>query len=183
MMGGMGVHSTRVCEEGAQHVQDYAIFLLDPQGYVLTWNEAAQRIKGYQAHEILGQHFSCFYPPEEVRRGTPASGLRVAAQEGRWEHEGWRVRKDGTRFWADVVLTALYDDDGTLVGFAKVTRDLSERKRAEENHHRAGSRRCAAARDAPAAVLLGANGQRDGDAARRRGGTIAFTATYRYGPR
>ena len=88
-----------------QHVKDYAIFLLDPQGYVLTWNEGAQRIKGYQAHEILGQHFSRFYPPEEVRRGTPASGLRVAAQEGRWEHEGWRVRKDGTRFWADVVIT------------------------------------------------------------------------------
>jgi PAS domain S-box-containing protein len=119
-----------------QHVKDYAIFLLDPHGYVRTWNEGAQRIKGYQAHEIIGQHFSRFYPPEEVQRGTPAHGLRVAAVEGRWEQEGWRVRQDGSRFWADVVITALYAEVGTLVGFAKVTRDLTERKHAEEERLR-----------------------------------------------
>lgn len=119
-----------------QHVKDYAIFLLDPRGYILTWNEGAQRIKGYLPHEIIGQHFSRFYPPEAIQRGTPAHGLRVAARDGRWDEENWRVRKDGSRFWGDVVITALYADDGTLAGFAKVTRDLTERKRAEEERIR-----------------------------------------------
>ncbi|HET7035464.1 MAG TPA: ATP-binding protein [Thermomicrobiaceae bacterium] len=115
-----------------ESVIDYAIFLLDPTGNVRSWNAGARRIKGYTADEIIGKHFSIFYPPAEVRRGKPDYALRVAADEGRWDEEGWRVRKDGSRFWASVVITALRDPNGTLVGFAKVTRDLSERRQAEE---------------------------------------------------
>jgi PAS domain S-box-containing protein len=117
-------------------IKDYAIFLLDPTGHIQTWNEGAERTKGYTAAEIIGRHFSVFYPPEEVRHGKPEHGLKVAASEGRWEDEGWRVRKDGSTFWADVVITALRDAAGELVGFAKVTRDLTERKRAEEDRER-----------------------------------------------
>jgi len=113
-------------------VEDYAIILLDPTGHVLTWNAAAQRLKGWTAAEIIGQHFSKFYPPEEVQKGKTETELRVATQEGRFEDEGWRVRKDGSRFWANVIMTALRDKDGTLRGFGKVTRDLSERRRNEE---------------------------------------------------
>ena len=113
-------------------VVDYAIFLLDPTGHIQSWNEGARRIKGYEAHEIIGTHFSIFYPPHDIRRGKPDYALRVAADEGRWEEEGWRLRKDGSRFWASVVITALRNADGVLVGFAKVTRDLTERRRAEE---------------------------------------------------
>ncbi|MDQ4034551.1 MAG: PAS domain-containing sensor histidine kinase [Chloroflexota bacterium] len=113
-------------------VQDYAIFILSPDGYVLTWNPGAQRAKGYAASEIIGQHFSVFYTPEEREAGRPAFLLGKAAEEGRVEDEGWRVRKDGTRFWADVILTALRDDTGTVSGFAKITRDLTERRQAEE---------------------------------------------------
>lgn len=113
-------------------VKDYSIFLLDPNGYIRTWNEGAQRTKGYTAEEIIGKHFSIFYSPQDVRQGKPEYGLRVATDEGRWEEEGWRFRKDGSRFWADVLITALYDDQKGLVGFAKVTRDLSERKRADD---------------------------------------------------
>jgi PAS domain S-box-containing protein len=112
---------------------DYAIFLLDPTGHIRTWNPGAQRIKGYTADEIVGKHFSIFYLPQEVRRGKPDYALRVAFDEGHWEEENWRLRKDGSRFWASVVLTALFDATGQHVGFAKVTRDLSERKRAEED--------------------------------------------------
>jgi len=112
-------------------VKEYAIFLLDPQGQVQSWNSGAERIKGYRAPEILGQHFSVFYPPDERARGTPAQHLRQAAAGGRLEDEGWRVRKDGTRFWANVVITPLYDADGRLRGFGKVTRDLTERRQAE----------------------------------------------------
>ncbi len=137
-----------------QHVKDYAIFLLDPQGHIMTWNEGAERIKGYRSDEILGQHFSRFYPPEAVGRGTPAIALRTAAKEGRWEEENWRVRKDGTRFWADVVITALYDERGTLVGFAKVTRDLSERKQAEEERLRLVAREQQARAQAEAAQAV-----------------------------
>ena len=112
-------------------VRDYAIFLLDPQGRVQTWNTGAARIKGYRPDEIIGQHFSRFYPPETA--GTlPRHELEVAAAEGRFEDEGWRVRKDGSRFWANVVITALRDSAGTLVGFAKVTRDLTQRREHEE---------------------------------------------------
>jgi PAS domain S-box-containing protein len=112
-------------------VQDYAIFVLDPEGRVATWNIGAERIKGYQPSEIIGRHFSCFYTEEDVRAGKPARNLEVAAREGRVEDEGWRVRKDGSRFWADVVITTLRDDAGKLVGFGKVTRDRTERMLAD----------------------------------------------------
>src|SRR6516162_6287811 len=117
-------------------VRDYAIFMLDPQGRVATWNEGAQRIKGYTAEEIIGEHFSRFYPREVAERGWPEEELRRAVAEGRFEDEGWRIRKDGSQFWANVVITALRDEAGTLRGFAKVTRDLTDRKRAEENTRR-----------------------------------------------
>ena len=113
-------------------VRDYAIFALDPNGFVLTWNAGAERIKGYRADEIIGKHFSIFYPRELVEEGFPAFELRTAANTGRFEDEGWRIRKDGSRFWANVVITALRDETGELVGFAKVTRDLTERREAEE---------------------------------------------------
>ena len=114
-----------------ESVRDYAIFALDADGYVRTWNAGAQRFKGYQAHEIIGRHFSTFYPPEDIAADKPGWELRVATAEGRVEDQGWRVRKDGTRFWANVVITALRDASGALVGFAKVTRDLTERRAAE----------------------------------------------------
>lgn len=112
-------------------VKDYAIFMLDPDGYIMSWNEGAERIKGYQADEIIGQHFSRFYLPD-LQRGQPKHALKVAAAEGRFEDEGWRVRKDGTLFWANVIITAIRDGAGTLRGFSKVTRDLTDRKRAED---------------------------------------------------
>ena len=118
-------------------VVDYAIFLLDLEGRVTTWNPGAKLIKGYQAEEIIGQHFSRFYPAEDVVAGKPARELDIAAREGRVEDEGWRVRKDGTRFWASVVITALRDDAGRLRGFGKVTRDMTARKAAEERARRA----------------------------------------------
>ena len=111
---------------------DYAIFLLDPSGYVQTWNGGARRLKGYQADEIIGRHFSTFYPVEDVQAGKCERELEVATREGRFEDEDWRLRKDGTRFWANVVITAIRDEAGTLVGFGKVTRDLTERKRSED---------------------------------------------------
>jgi PAS domain S-box-containing protein len=113
-------------------VRDYGIFMLDPGGYVVSWNAGAERIKGYTAEDIIGRHFSTFYPPEDVRSGKPEWELRVARAEGALEDEGWRVRKDGTRFWANVIITALYDDTGELRGFGKVTRDMTERRRAEQ---------------------------------------------------
>ena len=114
-----------------ESVVDYAIFMLDPAGRVASWNAGAQRISGYSAAEIIGQHFSRFYPPEDTEAGRPQRELEVAAREGRFEEEGWRVRKDGSTFWASVVVTAVRDDSGKLLGFAKVTRDLTERKRVE----------------------------------------------------
>ena len=99
-------------------VKDYAIYMLDPQGRITSWNAGAERIKGYQAEEIIGQHFSVFYLPEDVARGAPEANLRAAAAEGRLESESWRVRKDGSRFWADVVITTLRDATGQLIGFA-----------------------------------------------------------------
>jgi PAS domain S-box-containing protein len=113
-------------------VRDYAIFMLDPAGNVATWNEGAKRIKGYEADEILNHHFSCFYPPEDIQAGKPAHELQSALAEGRYEEEGWRVRKDGSRFWADVIITALYHEKGELRGFSKVTRDVTEQKRAKQ---------------------------------------------------
>ena len=113
-------------------VKDYAIFLMDPGGYVTSWNQGAERIKGYQAHEILGRHLSTFYPPGDVAAGIPAKGLTVAEQHGRFEAEGWRIRKDGSRFWANVVITALRDEAGSLRGFAKITRDITEQKQIQD---------------------------------------------------
>ncbi len=113
-------------------VATYAILTLDPDGLVVTWNAGAQRIKGYREEEIVGQHFSRFYPPEDIAAGKPEMELKIAAAEGRIEDEGWRIRKDGSRFWASVVVTAMRDARGKLVGFSKVTRDLTESKRAEE---------------------------------------------------
>jgi PAS domain S-box-containing protein len=112
-------------------VQDYAIFMLDPDGFVSTWNTGAERIKGYKASEIIGQHFSRFYPEEDLRSGKPAWELEVAAREGRFEDEGWRLRKDGSRFWANVIITAVRNSSGTLLGFSKVTRDFTERMLAQ----------------------------------------------------
>ena len=114
-------------------VRDYAIFMLDPNGHIESWNEGARRIKGYSQEEILGQHFSIFYPPEDVERGKPERELREAEAKGVYEEEGWRVRKDGSRFWASVLITALRDEAGQLRGFSKVTRDISDRKRAEQS--------------------------------------------------
>jgi two-component system cell cycle sensor histidine kinase/response regulator CckA len=115
-----------------ESVKDYAIFLLDPSGHVVTWNAGAERIKGYKADEIIGHHFSCFYSTEDREARKPELELEVAASEGRVEDEGWRVRKDGSALWANVVITAVRDRSGTLTGFGKVTRDLTERKRSEE---------------------------------------------------
>ena len=114
-----------------ENVRDYAIFMLDANGNVITWNEGARRIKGYEAYEIVGQHFSRFYTQDAVEQRHPDRELEIARAEGRYEEEGWRVRKDGTRFLANVVITALYDDRGELTGFGKVTRDITDRKRAE----------------------------------------------------
>src|SRR2546421_24845 len=104
-------------------VRDYAILTLDPEGRIASWNAGAERIKGYAAEEIIGQHFSRFYPAEDVERGKPAYELKVAIERGRFENESWRVRKDGSRFWASVVIIALRDGTGRLRGFGKITRD------------------------------------------------------------
>ncbi len=119
----------RILVEG---VVDYSIFLLDPNGIVSSWNAGAQRIKGFAPHEILGQHFSRFYTEEDRQRGLPDRALRTAIEEGKFEAEGWRVRKDGTTFWAHVILDAIRDEHGELVGFGKVTRDVTERRATQE---------------------------------------------------
>jgi len=113
-------------------IKDYSILMLDPHGKVTSWNHGAERIKGYRAAEIIGKHFSCFYPESDVRAGKPQHALEMAAKDGTYEHEGWRVRKDGSHFWAHVVITALRDHRGVLVGFAKITRDVTEHMRADE---------------------------------------------------
>ena len=129
--------SFRLLVEG---VRDYAIFMLDGAGRVLTWNTGAERMKGYRAEEIIGQHFSRFYPAEAIEAGKPARLLTLAARDGRVEDEGWRVRQDGSRFWADVIITALRDPDGSVMGFAKVTRDMTERRRADQALHESEER-------------------------------------------
>lgn len=121
-----------------EQITEYAIFLLDPAGHVTTWNAGAERIKGYRADEIVGQHFSRFYPEEDVREGKCERELEIAVREGRVEDEDWRIRKDGSRFWANVVITALRDPTGKLIGFAKVTRDLTDRRAAEAERLRLG---------------------------------------------
>jgi PAS domain S-box-containing protein len=115
-----------------EQAQDYAIFLLDRDGRILSWNPGAKRIKGYEAHEIIGRHFSTFYTQDAIDRRWPQYELEAAAREGRFEDEGWRVRKDGSLFWANVIITALKDEAGQVRGFGKITRDLSERRRNEE---------------------------------------------------
>ena len=115
-----------------EQVRDYAIFMLDPEGRVVSWNTGAEQIKGYRADEILGEHFSRFYPPEDRDSGKPEEALRIAIAEGRYETGGWRLRRDGSRFWARVLITAMRDPQGRLIGFSKITRDLTERQRAED---------------------------------------------------
>jgi PAS domain S-box-containing protein len=124
-------HGSRIYQLMVDSVRDYAIFMLDPHGHVASWNRGAERIKGYTADEIIGQHFSVFYPQSAIEIGHPQHELEVAADVGRFEEESIRLRKDGTPFWANVVITAVRDETGTLVGFAKVTRDLTERRNAE----------------------------------------------------
>ena len=114
-------------------VRDYAIFALDPNGRIVTWNSGAEMLKGYRAEEIIGRHIECFYTETDRQAGRPLRLLKQATEQGRVEDEGWRVRKDGSRFWADVVITALVDEKGSLRGYAKVTRNLTERRQAEES--------------------------------------------------
>src|SRR5256885_11511080 len=115
-----------------ESVTDYAIFVLDSGGNIRSWNPGAKRLKGYSESEIVGKHFSIFYTEEDANAGKPARELEAATQSGRVEDEGWRVRKDGTCFWANVIITALRDEHRTLLGFAKITRDLTARRNAEE---------------------------------------------------
>ena len=115
-----------------ESVKDYAIFMLDVTGHVRSWNLGAERIKGYRAEQIIGRHFSVFYPSDVAATGKCQLELEVASREGRFEEEGWRVRQDGSRFWANVTITALRNPEGELIGFAKVTQDLSQRRAAEE---------------------------------------------------
>jgi PAS domain S-box-containing protein len=126
-----------------QTIRDYAILMLDPEGRVTSWNTGAERIKGYRADEILGRSFTTFYPPEAVLSGFPQSELEAATRDGRFEDEGWRVRKDGSRFWANVVITALRDPSGELLGFAKITRDLTARRDIEEQARRLAAEQAA----------------------------------------
>src|SRR5438034_1410825 len=128
--------SSETFRQLVEDVQDVAIFMLDGAGRVSTWNSGAERIKGYRAEEIVGQHFSRFYPSEAVAEGKPARLLAIAARDGRVEDEGWRVRKDGARFWAEVMITALRDSEGAVIGFAKVTRDLTARQETQHALHR-----------------------------------------------
>ena len=114
-----------------QQVKDYGIFMLDEKGRIISWNEGAKKLKGYEAEEIIGKYFSIFYPEEDILSDKPNHELKIAREEGKYEEEGWRLRKDGSRFWANVVITAVYNSDGTLIGYSKVTRDLTERKETE----------------------------------------------------
>jgi PAS domain S-box-containing protein len=114
-------------------IKDYAIFMMTPEGIVASWNEGAERIKGYRAEEIIGQHFSKFYPQEAIDSDFPAEELKLACQYGRFEDEGWRIRKDGSQFWANVIITPVLDEHEQLIGYAKVTRDLTERKKIEDS--------------------------------------------------
>jgi PAS domain S-box-containing protein len=116
----------------ADNIKEYAILTLDPNGRVITWTPAAERLKGYSADEVIGKHFSIFYTKDDVESGKCEQELEIASRDGRFEDEGWRVRKDGSRFWANVVITALRDANGGLRGFGKITRDMTERKQADE---------------------------------------------------
>ncbi|HEY2707900.1 MAG TPA: PAS domain S-box protein [Caulobacteraceae bacterium] len=131
------LNDASVYERLVRSVVDYAIFMLDPEGLVINWNAGAERIKGYHTHEIVGRHFSTFYTPEDIAMGVPKTALETARREGSFVAEGWRLRKDGTRFWASVVIDAVRDENGELIGFAKVTRDLTERRQAQLELERA----------------------------------------------
>ncbi len=158
-----------------ESVADYAIFILDPKGCISTWNIGAERIKGYSADEIIGKHFSTFYPPEDIVAGKCEHELYIATRVGRYEEEGWRVRKDGTRFWASVLITVLRDTEGTLLGFAKVTRDLTERMQNEDR-----VRRIAATNAALAATAAAERTQRiQREFLARAGETLASSLDYR----
>jgi PAS domain S-box-containing protein len=122
-----------------ENIEDYAIFMMDPDGYIQTWNKGAQKNKGYTPAEIIGEHFSKFYLPEDRKARKPELALELARKYGRVENEDWRVKKDGSKFWANVVVTALYDANGELVGFAKITRNLTERKQHEDDLRRANT--------------------------------------------
>jgi PAS domain S-box-containing protein len=122
-----------------ERVVDYAVFLLTADGHIWSWNAGAERLKGYRADEIVGQHFDRFYTDEDPAAGRPGQLLAAAREDGRVEDEGWRVRKDGSCFWADVFITALYDQNGVLRGFGKITRDLTERAPRTKNCGRANS--------------------------------------------
>jgi len=142
------VEAIRLSEEKLRlltsNVKDYAIIMLDTEGHVISWSAGAERVKGYSSDEMLGQHFSRFYPPEDIAGGKPTRGLAIAAEQGQFEDEGWRVRKDGSRFWASVVITALRDEAGRLRGFGKVTRDITERRRNQQALERANTELSAA---------------------------------------
>jgi PAS domain S-box-containing protein len=126
------VDKSKLIELAVEQTRDYALFVLDPNGHILTWNTGAEAIKGYRPEEIIGRHFSVFYTHDAIERGWPTYELTIAAAEGRFQDEGWRLRKGGSRFWANVVITAIRDNSGKLVGFSKITRDLTERKTHEE---------------------------------------------------
>ncbi|HZE07223.1 MAG TPA: ATP-binding protein [Gemmatimonadaceae bacterium] len=143
-------HGGRIYQLMVESVRDYAIFMLDPAGYIASWNIGAERIKGYTASEIIGRHFSVFYQQSDIDAGKPPHELEVAQRDGQFEDEGPRVRKDGTVFWANVLITAVRDTDGTLIGFVKVTRDLTER-RALQQRALADARRLAEAEAANSA--------------------------------
>jgi PAS domain S-box-containing protein len=123
-----------------EEVEDYAILMLDADGHIMNWNRGAEKIKGYNEQEIIGRHFSCFYPAADRAAGLPEQLLQRAREEGKAIHEGWRVRKNGTRFWGSVVITALHGEENAIVGFSKVTRDLTERKLWEDNQQLYASR-------------------------------------------
>ena len=129
---GIGAEPRDIFKLLVKSVRDYAIFMLDTTGHIATWNEGAQRLKGYTEEEIIGKHFSIFYPQYDIDAKKPERELVIATKEGKYEEEGWRVKKDGTQFWANVVITAVRDEKGILAGFAKVTRDLTERRAAQE---------------------------------------------------
>jgi PAS domain S-box-containing protein len=126
------LHSSAQFAILVQSIKDYAIYTLDKAGRITTWNSGAERIKGYTRDEIIGQHFSCFYTDLDRKSGLPMKALHQAAADGKLEEEGWRVRKDGSQFWASVVIDPIYDDSGALIGFAKVTRDVTERHQAQD---------------------------------------------------
>jgi PAS domain S-box-containing protein len=122
------------------HVEDYAIFMIDPNGYIMSWNQGAQRIHGFNEQEIIGRHISVFYTPDDIRNGAPLNNINTALRKGSYEHEGWRLRKDGSLFWANVVFTTIYDEKGRLTGFAKIVRDVTERKNDKDRREAQNAR-------------------------------------------